>query len=101
MVRASDSQCRSRNCPGFDPSILGHSGISGAADETVLNIAYKKEKNPKKYPFITKSLPLNRMVAWHTPEPHDGGLLNLHDCEPLPLKSGGGVCVPETSDCAH
>jgi hypothetical protein len=27
LVRASDSQCRSRNCPGFDPSILRHSGI--------------------------------------------------------------------------
>jgi hypothetical protein len=25
VVRASDSQCRSRNCPGFDPSILRHS----------------------------------------------------------------------------
>ncbi len=33
----SDSRCRSRNCPRFDPSILRHSGISGAADETVLN----------------------------------------------------------------
>jgi hypothetical protein len=22
VVRASDSQCRTRNCPGFDPSIL-------------------------------------------------------------------------------
>jgi hypothetical protein len=42
-VRASDSQCRSRNCPGFDPSILRHSGIRGAADEAVLNIAHKKE----------------------------------------------------------
>ncbi len=27
VVRASDSQCRRRNCPGFDPSILRHSGI--------------------------------------------------------------------------
>ncbi len=25
VVRASDRQCRSRNCPGFDPSILRHS----------------------------------------------------------------------------
>ncbi len=32
LVRASDSQCRSRNCPGFDPRILRHSGIWGAAD---------------------------------------------------------------------
>ncbi len=27
VVRASDSQCRSRNCPGFDLRILRHSGI--------------------------------------------------------------------------
>ncbi len=33
VVRASDSQCRSRNCPGFEPSILRHSGIWGTADE--------------------------------------------------------------------
>jgi hypothetical protein len=53
LVRASDSQCRSRNCPGFDPSILRHSGICGAADEAVLNIVHKK-KNPKKSPFNKK-----------------------------------------------
>jgi hypothetical protein len=47
VVRASDCQCRSRNSPGFDPSILRHSGIWGAADETVLNTVQKKiEKNP-------------------------------------------------------
>ena len=40
VVRASDSQCRSRNCPVFDPSILRHSGIGGVADETVLNIVH-------------------------------------------------------------
>ena len=27
VVRESDSQCRSRNCPGFDPSIFRHNGI--------------------------------------------------------------------------
>jgi hypothetical protein len=27
LVRASDCQYRSRNSPGFDPSILRHSGI--------------------------------------------------------------------------
>ncbi len=32
--RVANSQC---NCPGFDPSILRHSGIWGAADEAVLN----------------------------------------------------------------
>ncbi len=36
------------NSPGFDPSILRHSGIWGAADEAVLNTVYKK--NPKNPP---------------------------------------------------
>jgi hypothetical protein len=49
VVRASDSQCRCRNCPGFDPSILRRSGISGAEDEAVLNIVHKKEKIPLFY----------------------------------------------------
>ncbi len=31
VVRASDRECRGRNCPGIDPSILRHSGIWGAA----------------------------------------------------------------------
>ncbi len=53
VVRASDSQCRSRNCPGFDPSILRHSGIWGAADEAVLNIVPKQKKK------IQKSHPLS------------------------------------------
>ncbi len=44
IVRASDSQCRSRNWPGFDPSILRHSEIWGAADEALLNIIQKKKK---------------------------------------------------------
>ncbi len=56
-VKANDSQCRSRNCPGFDPSILRHSGIWGAANEAELNIVYKKKKkSPKNSPlnfFIT------------------------------------------------
>ncbi len=44
LVRASDSQCQSRNCPGYDPSILRHSRFWGAADETVLNTIHKKIK---------------------------------------------------------
>ncbi len=44
VVRASDSQFRSRQCTGFDLSILRHSGIWGAADEAVLNIVHKKKK---------------------------------------------------------
>ncbi len=42
MVRASDCQCRNRNSPTFDPSILRHSGIWGAADEAVLDTVHKK-----------------------------------------------------------
>ncbi len=42
MVRASDSQLRSLNWSGLDPSILRHSGIWGAADEVVLSIVHKK-----------------------------------------------------------
>ncbi len=44
VVRASDSKCRSRNCPGYGPSILRHSGIWGAADEAGW-IMYIKRKN--------------------------------------------------------
>ncbi len=50
VVRASDSKCCSRNCPGFDPSVLRNTGIRGAADEAVLNIVHKKIKNPKQSP---------------------------------------------------
>ncbi len=39
VVRASDSRCYSRNCPG-------HIGIWGAADEAVLNKFLKIPKNP-------------------------------------------------------
>ncbi len=38
----SDSQCRSRNCPGFAPSIFRQSWFWGAAEETVLNKVRKK-----------------------------------------------------------
>jgi hypothetical protein len=51
LVRESDSQCRSSNCPGFDPSILRHSGIWRAADEALLNIVHKKKKIQKNPPF--------------------------------------------------
>ncbi len=42
VVRASDCQCWSSNSPGFDPSILQHSGIWEAAYEAVLNIHRKQ-----------------------------------------------------------
>jgi hypothetical protein len=37
VVRASDFQSQSCNSPGFDPCIIRHSGIQGAADEAVFN----------------------------------------------------------------
>ncbi len=43
VVRMSDSLCQSRNCPGFDPGILQHSEVWGAADETVLYKVHWKQ----------------------------------------------------------
>ncbi len=45
VVRASDSQCRSRNCPEFNSSILRHSEIWLAADDAVLDEELKKTLN--------------------------------------------------------
>ncbi len=39
-------------CPGFDPSLLRHRGIFGAADEAALNKVLKK---------IQKNLPLTTL----------------------------------------
>ncbi len=43
VVWASDCQWRSSNSPGFNLSILRHSGIWGAAEEAVLNIVHRKK----------------------------------------------------------
>ncbi len=61
VVRASDIQFRSRNCPGFDPSILWHSGIWGVADEAVLNIVHKK-KSIQKILLKIQQKPIG--IAW-------------------------------------
>ncbi len=47
VVRASGSECRSRNCPRFDPNILRNIRFWGATDEAVLNIVKKKKKQKK------------------------------------------------------
>ncbi len=47
VVRASGCQCQCRNIPGFDPSILRHSGIGGAVEEAVLHNVHKKKKSNK------------------------------------------------------
>ncbi len=54
VVRASDCQCRSRNSPQFNPSILRHGGIWGAAEEAVLNTVHK----------ITKISPCKKLWWW-------------------------------------
>ncbi len=48
VVRALICQCQRRNSPGFDPSILRHSRIWGAAHEAVLNKVcyFQTPKNP-------------------------------------------------------
>ncbi len=50
-VRASYCPCRSSSSPGFDPSILRHNRIWGAADEAVLNTVNinKIQKNPPEF----------------------------------------------------
>ncbi len=47
-VRASDCQCQSRNSPGFDPSIIRHSGFWGAADEASMNNVHSPGKKLSK-----------------------------------------------------
>ncbi len=62
VVRFSDSHwLRSRNYPGFDPSILRHSGIWGASDETVLN---KVRKKSEKIPWKIKDSRCS-LFSWH------------------------------------
>ncbi len=55
VVRASDCQCQRRYGPGFDPSILRHSEILGAADEAVFEYS-TQNKNPKKFPCPVKNI---------------------------------------------
>ncbi len=60
VVRASDSQCRSRNCPWFDPSILRHSESEGRQMKQCW-ISYVKRKNTKrKIPIQETAPPFNQ-----------------------------------------
>jgi hypothetical protein len=58
LVRVSDCQIRSRISPGFDPSILRHSGIWRAADEAVLNKVHLKQtkKSPCLFEYVYRSI---------------------------------------------
>ncbi len=68
MVRASDCQCTSCNGPGFIPSIRRHSGIQGAADETVVNIVRTKKRFTVHFVFSFSGL--------FRPPPEKNGLLS-------------------------
>ncbi len=66
VVRASGCQGQSRNSPGFDPSILRHNGILGAADEAVLNNVHEKEEEkiklqPKKFSSLQRNAQLYKV----------------------------------------
>ncbi len=71
VVRASDSQCRSRNCPGFDPSILRHSGSEGGRWSTV-EYRTSKEKNPIQKSSKNASKPVKsthlRLILGESPD---------------------------------
>jgi hypothetical protein len=68
VVRAYDSQCRSRYCLGFDPSILRHSRIQRAADEAVVKKVLKKfQKYPPLKEFVYIHFILG--ICFSTPGP--------------------------------
>ncbi len=91
-VKASDCQCRSRNSPGLDPSILR---IWGAADEAVLNTVHRKkiQKMPLlilidqffgtvgTVPFFHGGTGTGTVFKLRTlaePEPEQNGITNCH-----------------------
>ncbi len=100
VVRASDWQCRSRNIPGFDTSILRHSGISGAADEAVLNKVHIKQIT--KIPlFIMYSVGLQekcRPYYYKNPVKSCGGTSWQLNCNRFPWK--GQKWLPIFIACA-
>ncbi len=49
-----DSQCWSRNCPGFDPSILRHSEIWGGGMWSSVEWITERKKAPKNSPFFSE-----------------------------------------------
>ncbi len=68
VVRASDCQCRSRNSPRFDPSILWHSGVWRAADEAVLNkVTFKKSPKMGTLGTPSKRYYIDYCVCQQTP----------------------------------
>ncbi len=77
VVRASGCHCLSRNSPGFDPSILRHSGIWGAAYEACWITYRKNPKNPPlriariyaviwKYHYVIQGVTKRCRLSWLT-----------------------------------
>ncbi len=63
-----DCQYQSRNSPGFDPSVLSHSGIWRAADEAVLKKVLNKKKEKPTYLVLTScNLLLHMDVLYDKP----------------------------------
>ncbi len=101
VVRASDCQCRSRNSPGFDPSILRHSGIWGAADEAVLKSVQRRTKNKKNRPVR------RQIISWFSgKEPFVTGTVRKslhwefwHGHRKWPYITGSGRMSPEVAVC--
>jgi hypothetical protein len=58
VVRASDIQCRSRNCPGFDPSILRSDTVESEGRQMKQYLISDKKKNLKKSPIKVYSYSL-------------------------------------------
>jgi hypothetical protein len=93
VVRASDCQCRSRNSPGFDPGILRHSGIWGAADEAVLNTVHRSKKNAKNPPVNNGRCLFFWAMFWIWPDRfitflppgYPDSSLSVMDCDPDPI----------------
>ncbi len=105
VLKASDCQCQNRNSTGFDPSILGHSGIWGAADEAVLNKVLKKSEQKKEF----KNLRCRGRCWWWCrtpppfPPPHPA---NMNDVtigveDPDPGGENSGSCIRDPGSATN
>jgi hypothetical protein len=97
-VKASGCQCWSCNSPGFDLSILRHSGIWGAADESVLN-KVKEEKNPKISPCKKEKRRKIGGFLWPERNPLSPEVSESHFTESFGMATGSGRILPEVAVC--
>ncbi len=82
-VKTSDSQCRTRNCPGSHPSILQHSGIGGRPVKQCLNKVLKKYKKTHRIissPHVVREQWLNNFeqMLYIFTESEKQSLIGLH-----------------------